>query len=177
MKSKCFFCQGFPLKFCYIAIIITDMQNFRMEKYKKYLPNLILQADHDFPLHRSPICFGIPEKSLLPPFSLKPWELSLHDTNSHLGNCPRPSPKGLHKRTGHKCHRMDGCSKVSIWKPRSRDHGHIGTLPHPRRLSPSQYERFVWQSIELSWVTTSMALYHFHIALWNDADDAIIGCL
>ena len=25
-------------------------------------------------------------------FSLKPWELSLHDTNSHLGNCPRPSP-------------------------------------------------------------------------------------
>jgi len=37
-----------------------------MEKYKKYLPNLILQADHDFPLHRSPICFGIPEKSLLP---------------------------------------------------------------------------------------------------------------
>lgn len=34
MKSKCFFCQGFPLKFYYIAIIITDMLGFRMEKYK-----------------------------------------------------------------------------------------------------------------------------------------------
>ena len=32
------------------------------------------------------------QKKHCSPFSLKPWELSLHDTNSHLGNCPRPSP-------------------------------------------------------------------------------------
>lgn len=29
--------------------------------------------------------------------------------------------------TGHKCHRMDGGSKVYTGKTRSRDHGHMGT--------------------------------------------------
>ena len=29
--------------------------------------------------------------------------------------------------TGRKCHRMDGGSKVSTGKLRSRDHGHMGT--------------------------------------------------
>lgn len=52
--------------------------------------------------------------------------------------------------TGHKCHRMDGGSKSSTGKTRSRDHGHMGTCPHPCRLSPSRYGRFVPQSIALS---------------------------
>ena len=33
------------------------------------------------------------QKNHCSPFSLKPWEFSLHDTNSHFGNCPRPSPQ------------------------------------------------------------------------------------
>lgn len=98
------------------------------------------------------------QKNHCSPFSVKPWELSLHDTNSLSGKCPHPSPKGLHGRTGHKCHRMDGGSKSSTGKTRSRDHGHMGTCPHPCRLSPSQCGRFVRRSIALSWVATSMAL-------------------
>ncbi len=56
---------------------------------------MILRMDHDFPLHRSPICFGILEKSLLP-FSVKPGELPLHDTNSHFEICLRPFPTSLY---------------------------------------------------------------------------------
>ncbi len=98
------------------------------------------------------------QKNHCSPFSVKPWELSLHDDNNHFGNCPCPSPKGLHRRTGHKCHRMDGGSKVYTGKTRSRDHGHMGTLLRACRLSPSQCRRFVPQSIALSWVATSMAV-------------------
>ena len=53
------------------------------------------------------------QKNHCSPFSVKPWELSLHDINSHFEKCPRPSPKGLHGHTDHKCHRMDGGSKIS----------------------------------------------------------------
>ena len=35
-------------------------------------------------------------KITAPPFSVKPWELSLHDANSYFGKCPHPSPKGLY---------------------------------------------------------------------------------
>ena len=53
------------------------------------------------------------QKNHCSPFSVNPWKLSLHDANSHFENCPRPSSKGLHGRTDHKCHRLDGSSKVS----------------------------------------------------------------
>ena len=36
------------------------------------------------------------QKNHCSPFSVKPRELSLHDANSHFGNCPRPSPTSLY---------------------------------------------------------------------------------
>lgn len=103
------------------------------------------------------------QKNHCSPFSLKPGELSLHDTNSHLGNCPRPSP---HKSVWVQVANIIAWMAARNLPPERHAvgimgilvHWYIGTLPHPCRLSPSQYERFVWQSIELSWVSTSMAL-------------------
>ena len=95
MKSKCFFCQGFPLKFYYIAIIITDMLGFRMEKYKNtrriWSCKWIMISRFIAPTYALEY-----QKNHCSPFSVRPWELSLHDGNNHFGNCPRPSPTSLY---------------------------------------------------------------------------------
>lgn len=98
------------------------------------------------------------QKNHCSPFSLKPWELSLHDTNSHLGNCPRPSP---HKSVWVQVANIIAWMAARKFPFESHAVGIMGIwvhCPRPCRLSPSQYERFVWQSIELSLAATSMAL-------------------
>lgn len=98
------------------------------------------------------------QKNHCSPFSLMPWELSLHDTNSHFKKCPRPSLTSLYRYR----------SQTSSYRRQTLQHtlechavGIIGILVHDpihagsRLLNAGDSFR---KYRALSWVATSMAL-------------------
>ena len=133
--------------------------------------------DHDFPLHRSPICFGIPEKSLLPLLCKAMGAFPAWYQQS-FKKCPRPSLTSLYRyRSQTSSYRRQTlqhtleCHAVGIIGIFVHDPIHVGS----RLLGAGDSFREVSHSLFGDHVNGF--INHLIIPLWNSAYYAIAGRL